>query len=287
MLVRTHGAFFRQLTTSAFLLSTVHAADAAVIDCSTSPVVVNASTGHYTASSTDVYQTTGSCFQVYDGKNVDLNGARIECTNPGSPCGGLFGGTCYCDSAIEAYAAGSLVEGGTISGPFHIGVEGAEEVRDMTIDGAFYGITAGSYGRRVHRNVIRNNVWGVYGLGLASTSFVRDNVIELNRPQLYGSLNQFSFYGDGIVVWGTSGSGISVETNYIRDFGGTGSNGQTGSAINAGTSPGNNVRVTGNVLERIDCPILVDDPSNPAVLDRNTCDDSSVCPLPSPPYALP
>jgi hypothetical protein len=287
MLVRTHSAFFHQLSTSVLLLSFVHVANAATIDCGTSPVVVNASTGNYTASSSDVFQTTGSCFQVYDGKDVDLNGATIECTNPGSPCGGLFGGTCYCGSAIIAHAASSVVEGGTISGPFNVGVEDAEEVRDMLIDGALYGLTGGAYGRRVHRNVFRNIAWGVYEFGLSSTSYVRDNVFELNRPLMFGALSNMAHYGDAITVTGTSGSGVSVESNYIRDFGGTGYNGQKGTVIVAGTSSTQNVRVIGNVLERIDCTILEDDPTYPADLDGNTCDDSSLCPLPSPPYVLP
>ncbi len=156
--------------------------------------------GDYTTNSATV-----PCFIVPSGFDLDLAGYSITCTN----------GT-GCAAAIEVEQSGTVVEdsaNGTtgISGPFAVGVNNAQTVRDVRIDGASVGIKGLSYANQIYRNVI-TNVDTCINVALDSnTDYVRDNFCE-TAPG-----------GIGIEASGTAtGNGPKVETNYVRNYGASG-----------------------------------------------------------------
>ncbi len=241
---------------------------AAITDCSSSPFVVDATTGNRTLSPNDVLTTDSSstCVEMHDGRNLDLNGATIECSD--SACG----------RAVRAFDSGSVLQGGTIDGPFTHGADDAAEVKNMLIDGTTdVAIGGSSHTKKVHGNVIINAGGDAIQFTstalTTSTSFVRDNFID-------GTTDGFT--GRGIVVCGTdSGSGPKVENNYIRD---------EASGIDClGTTcaPDDHVRLLANIVDSSVVTPIDDCTSADVTIEDNLCDDATNCPTPEAPFQLP
>jgi len=108
-----------------------------------------------------------------------------------------------------------------------------------------------------------------------SAPVLRDNFFELGRLNNAATSTSFAISTCGT----TSGSGPSIETNFIRGF-------EDGIATENCNVGSDYVEVADNVLSNMTGDNILNNGGNPTVTG-NICDDVADCPAPTSPFLLP
>jgi hypothetical protein len=253
---------------TAVLLACAGESVAAVIDCTSTPFVVNAGTGDRTLTSADVIRTTSNtlavCVELRDGRDLNLNGARIECANPSGRC----------QTAVKAYSSSSILQGGTISGSFEIGAVDVEEVKNLAIDGVNQAVITGGLGKRVFGNVI-TNAW--IGIGWTSstgnTSYIRNNFIDSGVTDWQSGNPPSGLDGCG----SSTSPGLEIDHNLVRNT--------TDGISVTGCSGTRYIRVTENILVNMTGAEITTTGTSASVTG-NVCSDATSCPV-APGFVMP
>jgi hypothetical protein len=246
---------------TAVLLACASESAAAIIDCTTSPYVINASTGDRTLSSSDTIRSTSNtlavCVELRDGRDLNLNGARIECVNPSGRC----------QTAVKAYSSSSILQGGTITGSFEIGALDVEEVKNLSIDGVNQAIVTGGLGKRVFGNVITNAWIGVGWTSITgNTSYIRNNFIDSGVADWQSGNPPSGLDGCG----STSSPGMQIDHNLVRNT--------TDGISVTGCSGSRYIRVTENIVVNM-TGAEITTTGTTAVVTGNVCSDATSCPV--------
>ena len=168
-----------------------------------------------TTLSVDYEQTvaTGTpCITLTNGADLDLNGKKITCK------GGYIGA---CGVAINATAAGSVLSNsspnvkaitGNSSSAWDVGVQNAEEIRNLRIERAFTAV-ASNYLTAMDHNVITLTDFCVEATLSSNSAYIQNTLCE---PNIRDALALG--YGDrkGIQATGTTtGSGPAITKNMV------------------------------------------------------------------------
>jgi hypothetical protein len=256
------------LLLTALLLACASESVAAVIDCTSAPYVVNASTGDRTLTSSDVIRQTSNtpavCVELRDGRDLNLNGARIECVNPSGRC----------QTAVKAYSSSSILQGGTITGSFEIGAVDVEDVKNLAIDGVNQAIVTGGLGKRVYGNVVTNAWIGIgWTSSTANTSYIRNNFIDSGVADWQSGSPPSGLDGCG----STSSPGLQIDHNLVRNT--------TDGISVTGCSGTRYVRVTENIIVNMTGDEITTTGTS-ATVTGNVCSDATTCPV-APGFVMP
>ena len=226
----------------------------------------------------DYVATSGPCFLVSSGADVNLNGHTIECSN---------GSSAYFGAAVEARMAGTIVENGVIKGKWEYGTLDAEITRDTSFETPFFaGVGGDNFVKKITNNWFQG--CGYYcikvHINVTTGGLIQSNRID-TEPKSQPTATE------AIEIEGTaSGNGPLVKQNYIirsPDY----VLGEVG-IVTEGSS---HVRLFDNIIiERrrydttppiVDVPIEVGNAAT-VTLSGNDCGDPDLCPM-EVPYVLP